>query len=465
MIKETLSEVYNLLRQAAEKIFPEVVTAPVEDSTSISSLYEQVFYKSMESEEWVWLIDLYVDESKDMFAIFSKDGLLYKALIEVENSKVSIGELIRVEEVFEPVKESRMIIQRQKDNSVRWFLVASSNVLNRNGAIDSSKLFDNLVKDAYKNDRFPYLTFWHQGENLKMGMTDWVAREENLLLASGTFDDGIVAKAMIRAYEEDPNYWGSSISFWPTEGHMEQVAEDIKVPMYTDGYFEEISILPEEQACCLFTALKSKGKVNRMKPELIEGIKKLAGDDEVAEELIGMVDEVNREINDKGLIRRESEESNSEQPKDEQTEIPETEVPEEEETPSTEPVQESSEPASLEIDDDLVNEIVNRLAEHPKMADSIDELRNLVAQQKVSLENMALEVAGLRSSLIKENKVLVERVVKLEADDEQKRDEWVKDLPRKKQTIAIHRARVQTEGETEEESFEDLASRTIEVLK
>ena len=202
-----------------------------------------------------------------------------------------------------------------------------------------------------------------------------------------------------------------------------------------------------------------------MKPELIEGIKKLAGDDEVAEELIGMVDEVNREINDKGLIRRESEESNSEQPKDEQTEIPEIEVPEEEETPSTEPVQESSEPASLEIDDDLVNEIVNRLAEHPKMADSIDELRNLVAQQKVSLENMALEVAGLRSSLIKENKVLVERVVKLEADDEQKRDEWVKDLPRKKQTIAIHRARVQTEGETEEESFEDLASRTIEVLK
>jgi hypothetical protein len=113
----------------------------------------------------------------------------------------------------------------------------------------------------------------------------------------------------------------------------------------------------------------------------------------------------------------------------------------------------------------LLDEIVNRLVEHPKMADSLEELKNLVAQHKVSLDNMALEVAGLRSSLIKESKGLTERVVKLEADDEQKRDEWVKDLPRKKQTIAIHRARVQAEGETEEESFEDLASRTIEVLK
>ena len=95
-----------------------------------------------------------------------------------------------------------------------------------------------------------------------MGMTDWVARDGNLLLASGLFDkDSKIAECMQRAYDDNPEYWGASISFWPLDGHMEQIAEGISVPMYTDGEFEEISILAEKDANCLFTALHSKRKV------------------------------------------------------------------------------------------------------------------------------------------------------------------------------------------------------------
>lgn len=251
-------EIFDSIRDISSKLFHRLK----EESVSIPNLYEQVWSKLMELPEWTWLLDLYVDESNNqIFAIVSKEGLIYRAEVTLRNDGIDLGELIQVKEVFEPVS-NKLLIRRQADGLTRWFLIASSSVLNRSASIDSSKLFDNLIKRSYDSNKFPYLTYYHLGETLKMGMTDWVARDGNLLLASGLFDkDSKIAECMQRAYDDNPEYWGASISFWPLDGHMEQIAEGISVPMYTDGEFEEISILAEKDANCLFTALHSKRKV------------------------------------------------------------------------------------------------------------------------------------------------------------------------------------------------------------
>ena len=468
--KSIFKELYAGIMSLGSLIFPHTKD-PVEESVKLSAIYEQVWMAimSIPDDSWLWLVDLYIEEeTKEIFAVISREGLLYKAAIEVLSDGVSIGELIQVKEVFEPVKESTMLIKRQSDGSVRWFLIASSNVLNRNAAIDSSQLFDSLIKDAYDNNRFPYLTFYHLDEAFKMGMTDWVAREENLLLASGLFDDSKLGNCMIRAYEEDPSYWGSSISFWPTDGHMETVAENIDVPMYTKGYFEEISILPEKQACCLFTALKSKGKVNRMKPDLIDSIKKLAGDDQTAEEFINNVDEVNREIVDKGLVRRETTTEQSQTETDEivPTEDGETpaEVPAAPVTPTVEESTNSSVP-ELEIDEEIIGEIVQQVVNHKTYVEAVGDIQTFEKEIKSSIENLAKDVADLRGHVMKENKILQDKLAKLGKEEEEKKQDWIKDLPRNKQSIAIVRARVQPDSPENKESLEEIAQRTVEILK
>lgn len=425
---------------------------PKEESISFSSLYEQVWAATWDMDKWYWLIDLYKEDSSDaIFAVFSCEGLLYKAEITVENSKISIGELVQVQEVFEPIKNG-FLIENQKDGSSRWFLVSCSSVLNRSASIDSTQLFDNLIKRCEDSGKYPYLTYYHLGEPLKMGVTDWVARSDNLLMASGTFEkDNVIAECMKEAYEKDPSYWGASIAFWAIEGKMEQIAEGISVPMYTDGEFEEISILAEEHANCLFTSLYSNRKVTHMRDDLIEQISKLTGgNEELTSKIVSTVDSVNDTIKAEGLITREA-------PKvDPVTPNPEGSV----ETPaeSTESVK------TVEVDEGLVNDIVKQLVSHPSIAEALKPIATLAQSLEETKKSIETRLTSLEAQENEIKNSVEGRLQKLELDDQSKQEDWEKNLPRNVPTKVVYRAKGSSVPQTQSESSTSAAEIAAQTL-
>lgn len=468
-----LTDILSGLKDITGKIFHKLK----EDSISIQEVYDKIMIKLSQNEEWTWLIDLFVEDSSNrIFAVFSKEGLLYRSEIFLENSEISIGDLIPLKEANEPISNS-ILINRQNDGETRWFMIASSNVLNRSASIDSSELFDNFIRRAKDSGKYPYLTYYHLGEVFRMGSTDWLAREDNLLLASGLFDkNNIISDCMQKAYVGDPEYWGASVSFWAIDGRMEQIADGISVPMYTDGELEEISILAEKDANCLFTALHSKRKVNQMRDELISQIKILTGGDEqLANELIKKVDESNGQIVANGLITRQAQ---SEEVVSEDTEKSESEEPilEQEPESSEELSTEPSGVPELEIDEEVINSIVAQMIENPKVKETFDEVSKLreaftLLSESVSSFTtlMNTELSSLKADSRKEGDLISERLNKLELEEESKREEWMNDMPKNSKTVIKYRPRIQSSKPEQssklDESYEDLASRTLSNIK
>jgi hypothetical protein len=447
--KNVLRQIFEGLGSLSALIFP----ALKKESLSFSNLYEQVWAKSAEFPEWVWLIDLFIEEStKQTFALFSKEGLLYTAEIIVENSGISIGELIRVKEVFEPISNN-LLIRQQNDGTKRWFLISCSSVLNRSAAIDSTKLFDNLIKRATESSKFPYLTYYHLGDPLKMGMTDWLARDGNLLLSSGTFEkDNPIADCMQEAYEKNPEIWGASISFWPFEGHMEPIMDGVSVPMYTDGEFEEISILKEQDANCLFTALHSNRKVNKMDQKLVDQLKVLFGDNEdLLGKVVAQVDESNKTITEQGLIARQAPVITQTAPDpvvpsttapvstDPAVVEPTAEDPAVVDPPISSPEDENEVP--IEIDEKIVDSIVEKLSKYPNISQAASAALKAEAAVKVIQDSLGQELAELRAANAKTQETVSARLSKLELDEEKKRDEWQKDMPKNSKVVVNYRPR------------------------
>jgi len=379
-----MRSIFNSLRDVLGQVFKELpenepIKVPNDQSVSIQNLYEQVWNASMTSEEWMWLIDLYVDESSGTIsALFAKEGKLFMAPVTLDVDGAILGEMIQVVEIFEPVKNT-FRIKQMKDGSVRWFLLASSTVLNRMGYFNTKSLFDNMNKRAQDTGEYPYLTFYHLGESMKMGTTDWVARDDNILLASGVYyDDDWLADVVRKAQEREPEYWGSSISFWPYEKEKITVSEGVTLDAYTDGEYEEISILPEQDACALLTAMISQRKVeSAMDARVKDALSKLAdGDEELLDKLIERSDSANAKIQNEGLLHQSSSGSKPEIVAPVVTITQESESSSvEEPSQDSEPAQTSDQTREVEIDDSLVDTIVERLVNDPRISQSIEDLR------------------------------------------------------------------------------------------
>lgn len=438
------------------------------DSIAMSNLYYAVSEALMNMDDWVWLVDLYAEESTgEIFAILAKDGLLYRSSVKLnEDQSVEVGEMIQVKEIFEPISNN-ILIKQQDDGTVRWFLIASSNVLSRNATLNSGELFDNLINRCVESGKYPYITYYHLGEAMKMGITDWVARQDHLLLASGTFDDSDVAKCMQRAYSDNPSYWGASISFWPLEGKQEEISENVTVPVYTDGELEEISFLAEKDAKCLFTALKVEGKVNNMRKELEDAIKLLAGNDDLAQEFISRVDQTNQKIDNEGLISR----GLTDNPTDENPDNPEN--PSEKEEDSSEKkdkIEDDTADVSapeddstvVEIDAALVSEIVTQVTKSSEFLEAITS----VSSSKNLIEELQRTQTEMMASFKKISDSLSARISKMEKSEEEKKTEWLDDLPKQRKVQVNYRSRSNQHSEEESpESLEMIANATLENIK
>jgi len=274
---------------------------------------------------------------------------------------------------------------------------------------------------------------------------------------------------MQRAYSDNPDYWGASISFWPLDGRMEKIAENVSVPMYTDGEFEEISILAEKDACCLFTALHSKERINRMKDELKAQIRLLVGEDEeLANSIISQVDESNKTITENGLIRRQSEESpdpESEEVVEKDPEVEEDDSEEEEEEKVEDSISTDSIPPVIEIDEIVVDAIADKVLQSSQLSEISDSLKSLQKEVEELGKKLASETAEIIAASKKEGDLISERLSKLEVDEEEKRENWLNDMPKSSKTVVKYRPRTQSVEAEHEASFDEIASKTLENIK
>jgi len=476
VLKKKYQSLFRFIRNLFDPEYEELQ----EQALGFPDLYNQIAMAAYNDENSrnAWLVNVYLDKG-GMFAIFSSEGALYKASVKYNANKNEatippFEKWEKVQEEFVPVSQNKFAIRAQKDGSVRWLLIAGTTVLNRNAEIDSSELFDDMIAKCEQSGKYPYLTFFHLGKSFEMGTCDFLAREGVALVASGLFDlSKKVAQSMVKAYEEDPDYWGSSLGFYAEHPDMVEIARDIKLPVYKKGELIEISILPEEQACAVMTALRSTKEVNRMNKRTEEAIKKLAGEDEeLAEEFIGMVDDVNRSVEEQGLIHREASEENSEETTTEETTTEETTTEETTTEETTESVEQAVEegtteekPAEqiseLEVDEELVQRIADQVIADPKIAGILENVEKAIA-------DLAKEVHDLHASGISTSKKLSERIESLEHSDEEKRRQWEQDLSPKiiNKIRVTHRPTQRSEDETsDKQSFAEIASQTLSNLK
>jgi hypothetical protein len=447
-IKRSLNEIWKSIRP--------------QEQISMPMIYQQISSKLQEMDEWYWLIDAYVDDStKQIYCVVAKDGLLYKADVLVDPSGITIGAFIQVQEVFQPVA-NRFMVKRMEDGSSRWFMISSTAVINRNGAIDSTQLYDNLIRHTEEDKKLPYLAFCHQ-HNLKMGTVDWVARDGFVLLASGMYDNSELGDAMQRAYAADPNYWGASISFWPLEGHMEEIAKDVVVPVYTDGEFEEITIAPKEIACCILTALQSKERIINMDQRVKDAIKKLAGDDtELADRFIALADGVNDEIIQQDMVRRTA------------TETP-APAAIESVTPPTEPIVEQvvepvQEEHSVIIDEEVVSAVVEKADVTGKITAALAPLIEQFNDALKMMNDLHQEFNDFRAASQAASNKFNETVDQIKKTQEQDKKEVENDMPRRPVTRVQYRPRqtgtaVLTSDDGEKPALNDIAEDTLSRIK
>jgi hypothetical protein len=460
-----ISEFKELLRDFTAK----VSDLMKESNTSYQSLGFPDMYRQVDDllyqeypDEYYWLIDLYMDEGS-MFAVATQGGKLYKIELSYSNDKLSlVGSPQEVVVDFKPVSQVHFV--KQSDGSIRGFLLAATTVLNRNGRFNSQKLYDNFVENFDKHPK-PYIDFFHLGKDFDMGTVDYIARDQYSLVASFVFNDSEIAQAMMLAYDKNPDLWGASISFYPIGGsRMVQVTEDVQLPCYDDGWLESITILPETDAQCLFTAVVSQTKeVNKMDKRVKEALELLAGgDEELLESFVSKVDSVNQAVEDNGLIHQNTEEA-------EESEV--TEEPSEEEESTDESTDESTEEEptqvgeqlQFELDDEVISKVAEEVVGSTEISEFMQSVNDAIARINKQIEDLNNEVQQFRASVITKNKEVAQKLEALSKEEDEKRQEWVSDLPAQRGVKVSYRAREMQSSENK--SYQEIADETIALLE
>ena len=246
-------------------------------------------------------------------------GALAEVVIEFSPAPAQPEAEVEPEEM-----RSQTTIRRQVDGRYRWFGVSCSAVLNRSGAFDTRSLFD-LFAESFKSEKREVIRqFYHQGSQFRTGVVDFVARDGNLLITSGIYDDSPLAMAEVQARMKDPEYWGDLIGFVATEPEMVKFQDGIEIPAYTRGILREVSTLPEVDAASHYTVQSvTNEEVTRMlQGKALEAFVQLwGGDEEKARKwLEENPDKMNRAIETLGLQTRAAPATASQEPQVEPTE-------------------------------------------------------------------------------------------------------------------------------------------------
>jgi hypothetical protein len=440
-------------------------------STSMGRLREQLYYALDDSENgWAYPIDIFVDDDgKSLFSIVAQSGKLFSVPLSMSKDELTLGEWTQVKEEFTPIVQNSFSIIRQKDGTYRWFSIAGTTVLNRDGEIDSSELFDSFIKRAEKTGKYPRLDFYHQGSSdpkvWEFGTADYLARDGVCYLASGTFDEGnILAEKTIQAIQNSSDVWGNSIEFYAySEPELILADPEVKIPVYKDGENTRISIVKEKDAAGLFTRIGINEEVKRiMDKKTKDALKLLFGDDEDGfKAFVEENDSINRTVKDDKLIHRKKKDAVVD-PKDEEVDE-DQEDQEDEESDADEDAEEDS--AELVIDESVVQAITAQMVqslEFRTLSEGIETIQKALADLIVAKEKDSQEISTLK----KNNTQLAQRIQKLSQDETEKKSEWMQDLPSKRQTTVTYRPRdAHNSDEAEEDELEldleAIAERTL----
>jgi hypothetical protein len=415
--------------QAMDETAPEAVydlaemEYPEERSVSAAAVMEQAFYALTEyaeeqgkDEYTYWLHDLFFDENGSPFVVFSGEGKLYRAEILFTDGEPELGDPREVVIDF-PDKQamSRSTIQRQADGRYRWFAISCSAVLNRVGSFDTRELFDDFVANFQVREQVVTRQFFHQGEAFRTGVMDYVARDGNLLITSGVYDDTEIARAEVAARMKDPNYWGDSIGFMAESPEYVDVSDGIKLPAYRRGYLTEVSTLPENLAAAIYTR-QSVMEVNRMLTgKAFEAFAQLMGDEEKARKwLEEHADETNRAIENQGLLTRQAE------------------TVEEPDAQPTEPAQ--AEPITeteIVLGEQEIRELAGMVREQIGLDDMMSGFE-AIAGQVQRVETYQHELLDMIAKM-------QGQIDLLQRSDDEKRAQWEEDLPPARQLRLTYR--------------------------
>jgi len=264
-----------------------------------------------------YLLDVFFD-SGVLYAIIITQGRLFRADIRIGNDdSISLGNPVAVTQMFVPsVSRSfqSMRVFRTANGRARWLSISNTAILNREGELDSRALFDSFVQHAEQTGEYPYRTFHHQGEVLRTGQADFLARDGYVYITSGLYNDSDLAKLEQLALANNPDRWGESIGFSPTAPPtIERVGSDFSFPVYEEGVNTEISLCLEELASAWFTVPQIPNlEVTRMNELVTQSLRALLVDAGVPEaeiqtrldEFGGLVDGVNERVADGATIAR-----------------------------------------------------------------------------------------------------------------------------------------------------------------
>lgn len=359
-----------------------------------------------------YVLDVRTDGAQVYAIITKSDGKLYKAPVAVgADSSIAVGDYVEVALEFAPTEGRQVTVKRQADGKVRWFaLPACTAVLNRSGEIDSRDLFDSFVSTIERTGNYPKLDFYHKGEKLLLGQADWVARIGYSYCASGLFDETPIARAAIKSLEDDPEYWGLSIAYVPTqEPETIRSADGVSVNVYNIGINRFISLLPEKSAASIMTSITTNEGVNRMTKNEEDALKKLTGDDTALfEENKLKLDGIDREVEAENMVRRDDVTTKETHVIETTAPAPAPAVPAVTapvETRAMTPEDMMTVLESAEFENKVV-EIVKKLqageaqapaadATQQQQIDEVSELRTAITALKTSLEQVSTNVASL----------------------------------------------------------------------
>lgn len=404
---------------------------PKERTISMGRIYDQIaallWQEDMARETYTWIMDLYWDQGF-LYALLARDGMLFRRDVTVMDDTVELGGEVRVFEQFTPTfEQSRTIIRQRADGRYQAFMIASVAVLNRVGEIDSTKLYDSFIEHINRTGDYPIVTVLHLGNASRIGQANYVTRDGYTYILGYLFDDTDFGRAAAKGIATNPEKWGNSIEFLPKGREMLEVAPDIRVPVYTQGVNTAVTVLPEQDAASLFTShtiTRGKSMNEKAKQVILE---LMDGDEELADRFAQVVDNTNDSIRSRQLIARNNAAVTD---AENHTESDETNLEEEEDnTTDTGAFVTESE---LVLDDDLVGVVVDGVV-------NSDAFKNEIGSRLSHIENMLSDLTNENRSLKdawqkaqNDMEVLRNRLHDLGSDAEQKKQEWVDDLPTRK---------------------------------
>lgn len=444
---------------------PEVVQQEeiVERSVSIGTVFAKANYALREklkasNEEWYYYspVNIFYDEDGLYLIVSHDDGQMYRSQLDIsQDGSVEIGDLVPVVEEHTPVTTDRnkLAVYRQKDGSYRIVMRAATAVLNRVAEIDSTELFDNMIKHSEEMGLYPSIDYYHLGkfgDKFEIGQIDFLARSGVVYIASGIIDEKkILGRKVIDALERGEDVFGCSIEYYPLQSSKERigVGDGAVVEVYRDGVNTRIAVLPEEDAAAWFTSVVKEREMNMTRDQLREKLSNLFQDEQELEEFLSSVDATNDEVVNRKLVHREKEKDQ------EKTQQEDTGLVDE-----GSPSDDNSQPV-VELDDDLVDVVVSRVAE--KIGQAGDSSEKILR----SIESLSAQMNGLMEA----QKKNTERLQKIEDRQEQLEEDWGEDLSPgledHRRVRVTYRARENAKGAKEEQEHPDdygsIAHRTL----